>query len=31
METKENVRSPVNCAGRAELVADYDFAKSGQA
>ena len=33
METKENVRSPVSYAARprAELLADYDFVKSGQA
>ena len=33
METKENVRSPASYAARprAELLADYDFVKSGQA
>jgi len=33
METKENVRSPVSYVARprAELLADYDFVKSGQA
>ena len=33
METKENVRSPVSYAPRpgAELLADYDYVKSGQA
>ena len=33
METKENVRSPVSYvpSPRAELLADYDFVKSGQA
>ena len=32
METKENVRPPVNYvrSPRAELLADYDYVKSGQ-